>query len=193
MRLVSDTSKKGEIMKYSRLESNIKEMLVEQQLKLGYEKGAVGLYYSADSLKNILEKKGDSLEELDRELEGFAAAVRPRLGQVEVSRKKDRYCIQIPPKGALYVHEHKGDTSFLERFLKVIQKHDCTIEEIVAVFREFSSDVVCEDMADDEFDYLVYFGKADVDAHRYCIKKEGSHMTYHRFTREDYSAMFCEN
>ena len=39
-----------------------------------------------------------------------------------------------------------------------------------------------------EFDYLLEFEDGKPDAFVYCITDEGCHLTYHRFTREDYEA-----
>ena len=40
----------------------------------------------------------------------------------------------------------------------------------------------------EEFDWLVYFEDGKPDAFFYCLKDDMGHVTYHRFTREDYEA-----
>ncbi|NLZ73255.1 MAG: DUF3877 family protein [Bacteroidales bacterium] len=173
-------------MNYQNLENNIIDILVEQQLKLGYEKGAVSLYYPAKSLINLLKCESYSLDELDIALREFADFVRERIGEISLQRTEERYRITIPEAGSEYVHDHMGDTSFLQKFLATIWKHGCTIEQILDVFYEFSSNVIFKKMERQDFDYLIYFEAENIDTHRYCIKKEGSHMIYHRYTKEDY-------
>ena len=43
-------------------------------------------------------------------------------------------------------------------------------------------------MHNGEFDWLISFEDGQPDAYRYCIADEGCHLTYHRFTKEDYEA-----
>ena len=38
----------------------------------------------------------------------------------------------------------------------------------------------------EEFDLLLYFPDGKPDSYYYCLKQEGEHVLYHRFTREDY-------
>ena len=91
-------------MDYSRLEKGIMDFIQEEQVKLGYRKEKIRLYYPLSSLKHLLEEEvsGKSTEELEKE---FYEAAGIRLGRVEISRNKDRFCFVVPEEGAEYVHE----------------------------------------------------------------------------------------
>ena len=41
----------------------------------------------------------------------------------------------------------------------------------------------------DGYDYVVYFLDGKPDDYRYCLSMEEGHLTYHRFTKEDYEQL----
>ncbi|MDD5937167.1 MAG: DUF3877 family protein [Clostridiales bacterium] len=176
-------------MKYQQLEKNIKDAIIEQQLKLGYVKETVGLYYPANSIKNILECKKANLEELDKALEQFSDYVESRYGKIEVSRKKDRYCIKVPPTGSEYIHQNMGNVDFLKKLIEAVKSHDCTMEKISNLFHEFSDDIIEEKMKDEDFDHMICFVDKNIDEYYYCFKEEGCHLIYHRFLEADYKEL----
>ena len=45
-------------------------------------------------------------------------------------------------------------------------------------------------MDTEDFDELLYFEDGVPDEDYYCFKTEGEHLIYHRFTKEDYQALF---
>ena len=62
-------------MDYSRLEKGIMDFIQEEQVKLGYRKEKIRLYYPLSSLKHFLgeEVSGKSTEELEKEFKyGYA-------------------------------------------------------------------------------------------------------------------------
>lgn len=54
---------------------------------------------------------GKSTEELEKE---FYEAAGIRLGRVEISRNKDRFCFVVPEEGAEYVHEKEVEILLLK-------------------------------------------------------------------------------
>ena len=172
-------------MNNTKLENNIMDMMEEQQLKLGYMKETTRLYYPLSSLNRFLETEYTA-EEMLQNMQEFCQTVETRLGDVEISRKGERFCILIPPEGAEYVHLCGVSNVFLAELIEMVRKHDTTIEEVLALFSKYSSRVVKEKANHGEFDYLVYFEDGKPDAYYYCIAKEGPHVTYHRYTKEDY-------
>lgn len=174
------------IMNFTRLESILCDTVKEEQIKLGYEEETIRLYYPMISLANILEENIPDTIWMDEVLEQFAGTVEKRLGKLRISHSGDRYCILIPPEGSAYVHKFCNSNPFLEDFIGVIRRHDCTLEQLLAVFRKYSDQIVCEKSAVDEFDYVLYFRDGESDDYRYCVKFEGGHTTYHRFLKRDY-------
>ena len=121
-------------------------------------------------------------------LEKFAGENERELGRIEVSRRGERFCLAVPPQGAQWVHEHTNPNGFLADFIRTIGRHGCTMEELLAQFHKHSDHVRVEELHNGEFDWLIEFEDGEPDEYRYCIADEGGHLTYHRFTREDYEA-----
>ncbi len=172
-------------MRYDRLESNIIDVIEEQQIKLGFMEETIRLYYPQESLVTMLDTD-ESLESIRKGITGFKAAVRDRLGEIRVTRSEERFCFIIPPVGAVFVHEHAKDNEFLKAFIKQIEVHGCTIEDLVEVCKRFSDKVICQEETHGEFDYVLYFEDGEPDDYRYCVKSHGAHMIYHRFSEVDY-------
>lgn len=172
-------------MNYVRLEKNIIDVIKEEQVKLGYRSEVVRLYYPIASLNRFLESDYD-VDGMNQALSGFCDAAEEKLGRIEVTNTGERFCLSIPPQGIDYIHEHMENTEFICDFIRTIEKHGCTIDDILQQFYRHSDHVHVEKADHGEFDYLVYFEDGQPDSFRYCITDEGCHMIYHRFTIEDY-------
>ena len=172
-------------MNVKKLEKHIIDTIEEQQLKLGYLKETVRLYYPLSSLNRFLEENS-SVEEMQADLQEFSQAVGQTLGRVTVSNTGERFCLAIPPEGAEYVHQHLQQNVFLADLIACVGQHGNTWENVLAVFQKHSDAVHVQKMLNGEFDYLVYFEDGQPDDYRYCITDEGHHVTYHRYTPEDY-------
>lgn len=177
-------------MNYEVLEKVICDTIKEEQIKLGYEKETIRLYYPMSSLANILEEEISDPVRLTEVLTAFAELAEPRLGRIEISHKEERFCILIPPEGAAYVHEHYKDNPFLVELIEAVRQHDCTLEQLLEVFRKYSEHVECEKSKTDEFDYVIYFAEDTGDDYRYCVKFEHGHAIYHRFLKQDFQNLF---
>ncbi len=173
-------------MNFARLETILCDTVKEEQIKLGYEKETIRLYYPMNSLVNILEDNIPDTTWMDKALGEFADLVQGRLGRITISHSGDRYCLLVPPEGAAYVHQVYGSNPFLEAFINAIRNHECTLEQLLNIFRSYSDRVVCERSPVEDFDYVLYFQDGKKDDYRYCVKFEGGHTTYHRFLRRDY-------
>ena len=170
------------------LKKSIVDAIEEGQLKLGYREETIRLYYPLESLCALVGKPLDAAQ-MARELEVFSKANEAQLGKIEISRKGTRFCLTVGPKGAAWVHEHTDRNGFLAEFIAAIGRHGCTMDELLAVFRRYSDRVHVEALHNGEFDWLIDFEDGQPDAYRYCIADEGCHLTYHRFTKEDYEAV----
>jgi hypothetical protein len=172
---------------FKALENNIIDVIKEEQIKLGYRKETIRLYYPAESISNLLGLEL-SIKKLPETLSEFCLYVKEHLGNVIFSCKDKRFCIVIPEEGVTYVHEKVEDRFFLRDFIKKISEHNCSIEDILKVFYEYSDNVKYEKMTNGDFDYLIYFKDQKPDSYRYCIKFEDCHTIYHRFTIADYDS-----
>lgn len=176
-------------MQTNRLEKIITDVIREQQLKLGFLEETIRLYYPLSTLNHFVEHACD-ISQMTEELQQFCDEVKERLGEVQIQHKGERFCIQIPPQGARYVHEHMGDTSFLQDLINTVQNHGCTMEQIDELFHRYSEHVCCMPLENGEFDCLYYFKNRAADGYVYCFKAEECHVIYHRFLKEDYMEMY---
>lgn len=172
---------------YKTFEDSIIDIIKEEQIKLGYHRETIRLYYPMESINHILGTDF-SMKELQAVLDKFCLYVKARLGEVKHSNKEARFCIMIPPEGVTYVHEEVEEKAFLREFIAKIQEHGVVLEDFLEVFRRHSEKVRCEKIGDDEFDYVIYFEDGQPDEYRYCIKFEDFHTIYHRFTKADYES-----
>lgn len=172
-----------------KLMTNIIDVIKEEQIKLGYQKERIRLYYPLSSL-NILLGTSVNSEQMESLLKEYFLTKADIFGDVEVSHKSDRFCINFPEETTEYVYKHTEQTGFLHDFIHTIEKHEITIEDVFSLFHKYSDAVHFEEMKESEFDYLIYFESGEPDSYRYCLTLEGSHIIYHRYTKEDYAELF---
>lgn len=172
---------------FESLKKNLMDVIEESQIKLGYAKTSIGLYYPLDSLNRLLDADL-SIEEMQDALLEFSKSAKESLGDISCTHEGTRFCITVPEEGVAYVHQETGDHHFLKEFIRQTETCNCSIDAIVQIFKRYSDKVVCRKIDNGEFDYLIYFEDGNPDEYRYCIKFEGSHVIYHRFTPKDYEA-----
>lgn len=175
-------------MNLSALEKNVIEVMEEQQAKLGFDGNAVYLFYPLSSLSLLLGVCSEEKTILEA-LNAFCANVRDRLGKVEYTLHEDRVSLCIPKEGGEYVMHGLDENKFIVRLIRLVSLHHARMDDVLALFRQYSDHVHVEKMAEGaEFDCLVYFESGEPDAFYYCLKEDMGHVTYHRFTQDDYQA-----
>ena len=170
---------------FEALEKNIQDVVAEQQLKLGYLEETLRLYYPLASLNGLMGSQC-SAKEMKEQLNEFFQSVQGKYGEVGVTEEDGRFCLLLPPQAGEYVHQHIEEYGFLREFIKMMSEHGHSLEEVLSVFHRHSSGVQVEAVDNGEFDYIIYFKDGKPDDFIYCISVEGAHITYHRFTKEDY-------
>lgn len=173
-------------MRFEKLEQNIIDMIKEEQAKLGYRKESIRLYYPLSSLVHLTGADLGEQEMLDL-LSEFGEETKEHLGGVAVTAKKERFCFLIPEEGVVYVKEHTSPNEFIHDLVDLVGRHDCTMDEIKALFEKQPWPVTVEPVNNGEFDILIRFGEGANDPYYYCFKDEGCHIIYHRFLPEDYA------
>lgn len=178
-------------MKSEKLITNIIDQIKEAQIKLGYVKETVRLYYPASSLNAILGLEAKDEHEMVENLQRLFSHMDTELGELRAAVSGGRVEISISPEGAEYVHKKVESPAFLADLITLFQTHHCcSIEDIRGIF-EAHGRYRCEKMAEgSDFDYVMYFEDPSVDEYYYCIKAEMGHTIYHRFTKEDYEQLF---
>lgn len=185
-------------MDFTRLQNNMIDVVQEEQVKLGYRKEQISLFYPLASLNRLLDVSLTEQEMADalrthfcmKDGAGGDHKQVPQFSLLSVEAQNGRFCLTIEAETVAYIHETKKAGGFLREFVEEIGRHGCTIEGLLAIFKKYSDCVRFEKMSNGEFDYLVYFEDGNPDSYRYCITNEGCHMIYHRFTPEDYQD-FC--
>lgn len=168
---------------------NIIDVIKEEQIKLGYRKEKIRLYYPLPSLNALLGTQSASAQ-MELQLKEFFERNRDIFGDVKVSYKGERFCILFPEDASEYVNNHTKKEGFLYDFIHVIAQHDIQIEDVLQVFKMYSANIHFEKMNDAEFDYLIFFEDGQPDSYRYCLTDEGHHLIYHRYTKKDYEELF---
>ena len=179
-------------MEKERLIKNLTEQIKEAQLKLGYVRETIRLYFPVQSMCDILKTELVSGKELIALLEEEKEFEDTVLGKLNFTLcRGDRIEVCISAQGAVYVHEQVENPPFLERLIEMFQRnHRLTIEDICGFFAGFSKHYVCEKMEHGaDFDYVLYFPDHHPDSWYYCVKIEMDHTIYHRFTEADYRLM----
>lgn len=175
-------------MNYKRLETTICKVIKEQQIKIGYQSETIRLYYPLGSL-NIQLGEALGVDEMISALASFSEFTKERLGEVTVSHEGERFCLRFMPKASEYVHNTTEDSGFMYDLIALMSQHGVEIAQVKELFSNYSSSVVYKKLEDEDFDYLLYFDDEIPDEDYYCFKEEGHHMTYHRFTKEDYQEL----
>ncbi len=166
------------------LEKNICDTLKEWELKIGYGKEPVELYYPAESLCSLLGLPKEEKGRLEETLEMFLGNVRERLGEVRITRSQDRYCIRIPESGVRYVRDHVTASPFLIKFLETVRQPGSTMASVEQIFLEYSEQAVKRLGVDGTM--IFFFQDQAVDEYVYCVEEDEFGLQYHRFTRTDY-------
>jgi hypothetical protein len=174
-----------------RLITNMTDQILEAQIKLGYAKETIRLYYPVASLNAILGWNAENAEDMLELLHNWQQENTSYLGMLQFGIHGGRIEVSIPPEGVTYVHENIAQSAFLKDIIELFQmNHHCTIEDICNVFERYSPDYVCEKMPEDtDFDYCLHFQDGHMDEYYYCVKMEMGHTIYHRFMKEDYEAL----
>lgn len=174
-------------LNFEALKKNLIDVIKEFQIKLGYAETSMGLYYPLESLNRLLDAELTA-DEMQEALSDFAGEVKDSLGDITCTHEDERFCFMVPAQGVAFVYYKTKDKGFLRDFIKQTEVCGCTIDDLICVFQQYSTEVVCEKMNNGEFDYLLYFKNGEPDDYRYCIKFECGHAIYHRFTPKDYEA-----
>lgn len=173
---------------YIEMKNNLIDIIKEEQAKLGYREETIRLYYPLNSLNTLFETHTD-IDGMNKTLNEFCDEVEFLFGRIEISNKGERFCIKIPEKGVLYVHENSSDNEFIYGLVELVTDHGCTMEKIKEFFLKFNDEIHYEELSNGEFDYLLYFINGIPDKYYYCFTIDEFHVTYHRFLPNDYKEL----
>ncbi|MBU3840604.1 MAG: DUF3877 family protein [Candidatus Ruminococcus intestinipullorum] len=154
----------------------------EWELKIGYQKEAMQLYYPKESLQDLL---GAEEGQLASALEKVTEELQSELGKLYISKLEDnRFCIRIPSEGVEYIHTNIATSPFLKAFLEMIVLPNTTLDDIEKLFYQFSSQVNIQKVEESARGF--WFQDETIDPYVYYIEQEEFGIQYHRFTRSEY-------
>ncbi|MDO5539318.1 MAG: DUF3877 family protein [Eubacteriales bacterium] len=178
-------------MKCEILRKHIFDTVKEWQMKIGYMDEDMRLYYPQTSLNTMLGlKKNAPKEILDTKLAEFASEMAAQLGEIRISEKDGRYCLDISPQGCAYINREIPDPEFLKGLLNVITFGDGTLEKARECFAAYAKQSGCgfteKNESEDGMGHVFYFEDPSVDEYVYCVEENEFGLTYHRFSRDEY-------
>ena len=170
-----------------KLVRNLIEVLWEQELKLGYLAGPVRLYYPPASLEALLEGTYPAGKLKEALAEAFSSRGEIFEG-ARVEESQGRLCLILPARAVAYVHEHHERGGFLEELVRLVEGHEADLGRIRELFGRYGS-FREEEGALDSHGILLSFEDGEMDSFVYLFSEEAGHVSYHRYTREDYEAL----
>ena len=96
------------------------------------------------------------------------------IGEIKVTAKNERFCVEIPPEGSEYVHENTADNEFISELIALVGAHGCTMEQITELFYKYSDNIEKKDMQNGEFDCYIRFLNEPDDTYYYCFHDEAA-------------------
>lgn len=183
------------------LYKNVADQVKEIQLKLGYAREIVRLFYQLTSLNNLLKTDFSTAKEMLQYLGKYYenvneankedVSINDNFKDLRFIVSGERLEVVVPAELSEYIHSNIEDSPFLKELINLfITKHNASIEEICDLFRKYDDNFVCKSYDEgDDFDYVVYFNDSTIDEYYYCIKVEIGHTIYHRFTKADYEQL----
>ncbi len=166
-----------------KLEKNIVDQIKEAQLKLGFVRETVRLYYPWESLRVMLKSQDKEIGELCRRLENS-------FPEFSFSHQGDRIEVCVPPDYVEYVHREVEAPPFLAELIRLFSaNHHLTLEQIKGLFEKFGEYIYRQMPEGADFDYVFHFRNTAVDEYYYCIRMEMGHTIYHRFMKSDFEQL----
>lgn len=182
-------------MKSEILKKHIFDTVKEWQMKIGYMNEDMRLYYPQTSLISMmgLEKNG-SKDLLNAALDEFVSELKEQLGEIQISEKDGRYCLDIPAGGCAYINREIPEPEFLKSLLKVITSGHGTLKEVRECFAAYAKQSGCgfteKNESEDGMGHVFFFEDPAVDEYVYCVEENEFGLTYHRFSRDEYENSF---
>jgi hypothetical protein len=175
------------MQQFYELTNNLEAMLHESMVKIGYLKGqTVSIYYTPSLLCHLLGQKLEEHEQIMPLLLSFTEELEKEWGKIICTKQEGRYQLTIPAKGMDYVYEKNKENHFLSDLVEALKAPNITIDTVMAVFYQYSKDVICHKSTNDEFEYAVHFIDKTIDSFIYCFTFDEMGRYYHRFTEYDY-------
>ncbi len=174
------------LYKFTKLKQNICDTVKEWEIKIGYRKEEIQLYYPEESLLELLETNQENLK---FRLEEFCKEVQGEWGEVLIyeTGEKGRYCVRIPAQGVSYIHVNIPENVFLKEFLKTVTTAGARLEDICNIFYKFSEDVIIHKA--EEREWGIWFKEKEIDSYVYYVEEDEFGLEYHRFTQEAYQKL----
>jgi len=181
------------INSFKELEENIETTIYEGTLKLGYNKDeSFSIYYDLDLLNYLLHTNFTTNEDCYNYLTEFQEYVKLRLPNIAINLEKGRFKITVPKEGISYIYKQNENNTFLKELINTVKDHVFTLEDILQIFRHYSNDFVCEQIDNEEFQFVFYFKDNTFDKFKYFFTFDQMVVYYLRLLAYSYSKLLEE-
>ena len=109
-------------MKLEALIQNMTDQIKEAQLKLGYARETMRLYYPLSSLNAMLEMQETDIRELAKKIRHGLEAKKEKMRDTQIRIHADRIVFTIPPDFVEYVHEQVPEPPFLKELIQLFRE-----------------------------------------------------------------------
>jgi hypothetical protein len=175
---------------FRHLQSNIESMIYESLVKLGSSKGEqMSIYYDIELLLYLLNRDSNEKKDIVSILKAFQDFAKQNFLDVCIEMEKGRYKFTLNSDAVGYIYNKHKDNTFLKELIRTLANKDVTIEDILEVFKQQSSEVICEKVENSEFDYVIYFEDQSSDEFKYCFTFDDMGKYYHRFIDYNYQRL----
>ncbi len=116
-------------MKLEALIQNMTDQIKEAQLKLGYARETMRLYYPLSSLNAMLEMQETDIRELAKKIRHELEAKKEKMGDTQIRSTPIGSSLRSHRIFVEYVHEQVPEPPFLKELIQLFrEKHACTKE-----------------------------------------------------------------
>lgn len=172
-------------------EKHVIDTMKEWQLKMVSFDMDIRLYYPKTSLCCYMEMEKDIDNAiLVQKIEEYIGSVMPYLGTVLITVQNDRFCMRVSKEGCEYVEKNVPMPKFLTGLLEELKVQQ--LDSMVSYFEKYAAihnTRLFKETDEDDGGIILYFEDGNVEPYVYCIDQNEFGITYHRFTREEYSEL----
>ena len=170
---------------YKHLEKNISDMIYEGMVKLGDKGGEnVSIFYDNALLCYLLglDKNDNAKDYFDE----FKESVKNTIGEIDIKPSNGRFQFTVNSKGTKYIYDNNSKRTFLKDLIKALNERNCTLADIIDIFKKENENVIVEEIDNSEFQYVIYFADKNIDEFRYCFTFDSMGKYYHRLLEYDF-------
>lgn len=174
--------------KFYRLHNSITSTIYEGIVKIGYEKNtSISIYYDLDLLNYLLDTNFQSPEACLDYLHAYTADLNQTEAFISVHLVKNRFQFTVLSYGIERILSEYEQKPFLKELVALVRNHNFTLDDVKNLFQKYSSNYICQEIQEEEFQYVFSFEDKALDEYVYCFNLNDCY--YHRLLPYDYARL----